>query len=264
MFGLTSRVSNARITATNQSCGVRNFRTSSRHASGSSTSARATTFRSPSLDENAFATRSTAAAGGSSLTKCVTSLVATKRAVDGCRQSVRIAVSPSSMPASLYRSPSTVLLPGSCSSSWKTKPTGVPGSGRAALRLCRRVPTPTPQLGAALLRHAVAGTADAAHRPSGEDLGQLLHVLLRVAAVDAERVQLEQLARVVLVQAAALAVGAAARARAPREFGPIDWKLSRYTSMAGCFADAMTMSSKRPSTCVPDDVALVAAGERRH
>ena len=35
--------------------------------------------------------------------------------------------------------------------------------------------------------------------------GQLLHVLLRVAAVDAERVQLQQLARVVLVEPAPLA-----------------------------------------------------------
>ena len=38
------------------------------------------------------------------------------------------------------------------------------------------------------------------HRPARENLRELLHVLLGVAAVDAERVQLEQLARVVFVQ----------------------------------------------------------------
>ena len=69
-FGLTSLAPNARITAMNHSCGVRNFRESSRHTSGSSTSARATTLRSPSLERNARARRSTVAAGGSSLTKC--------------------------------------------------------------------------------------------------------------------------------------------------------------------------------------------------
>ena len=39
-------------------------------------------------------------------------------------------------------------------------------------------------------------------RPSGERARDFLHVLLRVAAVDAERVQLHQLARIVLVEAA--------------------------------------------------------------
>src|SRR5215211_5082910 len=47
-------------------------------------------------------------------------------------------------------------------------------------------------------------------RPAGEGARHLLHVLLRVAALDAERVQLHQLARVVLVDAAphALLLGA--------------------------------------------------------
>ena len=84
-FGLTSVDPNARRTATNQSCGVRNFRVSSRQASGSSMRALATAFRSPSLERKARARRSTAAAGGSSLMKWVASLVATNRAVDGAR-----------------------------------------------------------------------------------------------------------------------------------------------------------------------------------
>lgn len=39
-----------------------------------------------------------------------------------------------------------------------------------------------------------------AHRPAGQTPRHLHHVLLRVAAVDAERVQLQQLARVILVR----------------------------------------------------------------
>ena len=76
---------------------------------------------------------------------------------------------------------------------------------------------------AALRRHLLSPSAatETADGPAGEDLRELLHVLLRVAAVDAERVQLEQLARVVLVQPA-LRPAAAARALAPRELGPID------------------------------------------
>ena len=67
--------------------------------------------------------------------------------------------------------------------------------------------------------------AEATDGPAGQDLRELLHVLLRVAAVDAERVQLEQLARVVLVQPALRA--RPRPASAARERGPIDWKLSR-------------------------------------
>src|SRR5688572_1505167 len=42
--------------------------------------------------------------------------------------------------------------------------------------------------------------------PPSENLRELLHVLLRVAAIHAERVELEQLARVVFVESAALTV----------------------------------------------------------
>ena len=54
------------------------------------------------------------AAGGSSLTKCVTSFVARNRAVAGWRTSARMTRSPSSTPPSSYRTPSTVFDPGSC------------------------------------------------------------------------------------------------------------------------------------------------------
>ena len=49
-------------------------------------------------------------------------------------------------------------------------------------------------------RAALARIGD---RPAGERARDFLDVLLRVAAVDAERVELHQLARVVLVEAAA-------------------------------------------------------------
>ena len=77
-------------------------------------------------------------------------------------------------------------------------------------------PTPRPRCGVTAARHARS-----ADGPAREDLRELLHVLLRVAAVDAERVQLQQFARVVLVEAALLSAGRV-RPRAPREFGPID------------------------------------------
>ena len=54
-----------------------------------------------------------------------------------------------------------------------------------------------------------------AHAPAGQDLREFLHVGLRVAAVDAEGVQLQQLARQVLVQAL-IAGAAGARVRADR------------------------------------------------
>ena len=60
---------------------------------------------------------------------------------------------------------------------------------------------------AALRRRLLRRPPEAADGPAREHLRELLHVLLRVAAVDAERVQLEQLARVVLVQPALLARG---------------------------------------------------------
>jgi hypothetical protein len=55
----------------------------------------------------------------------------------------------------------------------------------------------------------------AAYRPPREDLRKLLHVLLRVTAIHTERVQLQQLARVVLVEPAPLSC-AVSPGRTPR------------------------------------------------
>jgi hypothetical protein len=50
----------------------------------------------------------------------------------------------------------------------------------------------------------VRRTARTVQRPARERPGHLLHVALGVARVDAERVELEQLARVVLVRRASV------------------------------------------------------------
>src|SRR5918994_5144823 len=64
------------------------------------------------------------------------------------------------------------------------------------------------------------GASQPTDSPAGQNFGELLNILLRVAAVDAERVQFEQLARIVFVQASrllsALATTAASELRASR------------------------------------------------
>ena len=183
----------ARSTATSQSCGVRNLRASGLHASGRSTSAPDTARRSPSLSRNTRAMRSTADAGGVSDTKCVTSLVATKRAVDACRHRSRMARSPCAN--------AVVAVALAENGAWRRARAAGPGT---------RTPSPRRRCGAPPLcaaRRRPIGAASgplgqAADGPPGQHLRQLLHVLLRIAAVHAERVQLEQLARVVLVQPA--------------------------------------------------------------
>ena len=117
-----------------------------------------------------------APAGGSSLTKRIASFVAMWRAVDGCAARMSSTRSPSSTPPALIVWPSTVFSPRSWRAGHEHEPRSLP-------RL---------------------------HRPAGERARDVDDVLLRVAAVDAERVQLEQLARVVLVDAASIA------ARVPR------------------------------------------------
>src|SRR5688572_15868800 len=52
----------------------------------------------------------------------------------------------------------------------------------------------------------------AGHGPASQDLRQLLHVLLGVAAIDAQGVQLEQLACVILVEPACPTTAPAGRA----------------------------------------------------
>src|SRR5688572_32896394 len=54
--------------------------------------------------------------------------------------------------------------------------------------------------------------AESVDGPPGENLRELLHVLLRVPAIHAERVELEQLACVVFVESVALTVVALSRA----------------------------------------------------
>ena len=116
--------------------------------------------------------RSTSAAGGSSITKCRASLVEMNRAVDGCRTRMSMTRSPSrSPPPAGIIWPSTRLLPVIVARG--------PEQERAAL-------------------------ARPIDRPPGEGTRHFGDVLLRVAAVHAERVQLHQLARVVLVEARAV------------------------------------------------------------
>ena len=110
---LTPGALTARRTATSQSCGVRNLRVASVHASSISTSAAATARRSPPEVRNTRASFSTAPAGGTSATKCVTSFVATNVAVEAWRHRSRMTCSPCSTPASEYFTPSTVRAPGS-------------------------------------------------------------------------------------------------------------------------------------------------------
>ena len=133
---------------------------------------------SPSVDVNVAAARSTSAGGGSSLTNRIASLRAMNRAVAGWRATMSRTSSPSSMPRpAASRWPSTSFASASWISGRKTKPE--PWRGFIVQPVSARATSMTS--------------------------------LLRVPAVDAERVQLEQLARVVLVQAARSAGGAHAR-----------------------------------------------------
>ena len=135
---------------------------------------RITSLMSPSVSLNRAAARSTSAAGGVSLTNRRTSFVAMKRAVDGCAARMSSTCSPSLLAA-------------------------------AGLD-----PVAEHQLLAAVVQARVEDVAAAlariADRPAGERARDLGHVLLRVAAVDAQRVQLHQLAAVVLVQPSFLPV----------------------------------------------------------
>ncbi len=92
-----------------------------------------------------------------------------KRAVDGCRARISRTCSPSpSPPPALMTWPSTIFSPGSCRR----------GSKRKLPPSLRRL-----------------------NRPAGERSRHLGHVLLRVAAIHPERMELHQLAPVVLVEA---------------------------------------------------------------
>ena len=149
--------------------------------------------------EELFATRFTSAAGGSSATKRWQSWNAMRWAVAGWRARNRIIVSPSSMPP-----------PGG--NGW---PRTVFVSDVVHAPRGRRTPEP----------------CSGGDGPARQDARELRHVLLRVAAVHAERVQLHELPRVVLVQAARGRFGfAAARSRIPKRPRP---KKPRPSGMGG-------------------------------
>jgi hypothetical protein len=191
--------------------------------------------RSPSLSRNTPAMRSTAAGGGSSDTKCVTSFVATKRAVDSWRHSARMAASPSLTRFAIAGAEDGLRR--------RARAAGAEDEGDVAKRWAsvpRRAPARVP---AWHLRRAMPGP-QAVHRPPGEELRQLLHVLLRVSAVHAERVQFEQLARVVLVQAA---TGCCRdRLARPSSSGRSTGSCRGKRAWPGASPDARTMSSNRP------------------
>ena len=140
----------------------------------------------------------------------------------------------------------------------------------AAVRVRRRRHGPVPTLAdgpASALRHhhLLRTTRDTADRPSRENLRELLHVLLRVAAVDAQRVQLEQLARVVFVQASSLLTTLAS--------SPAELRAARLRSdrLEVVEVDEHRRMLRRCEQHVfeaaehvrPDRFALVTAGERR-
>src|SRR5688572_3508090 len=108
---------------------------------------------------------------------------------------------------------------------------------------------------------ALCRPAKAADRPPGENFRELLHILLRVAAVDAERVQLEQLAGVVLVEAALLAAAGpgarALRARSDR------LEVVEIHEHRGMLRRRQHHVGKTAEHVRANRLALVAAGERR-
>ena len=117
------------------------------------------------------AMRSTSASGGLSETKCCASSSEMWCAVCGSRARRSSTSSPSFIPPASILWPSTVFGSVSCMRSSKK-------NSRIALRL--------------------------PDRPAGEGARDFDHVLLRVSAIHAERVQLHQLAAVIFVQAALL------------------------------------------------------------
>ena len=91
-------------------------------------------------------------------------------------------------------------------------------------------------------------------RPAGEDIGELGHVGLRIAGADAHRVQFEDLAREVLVEARAALLWPAI------ELGPIDCALSRKFSIAGMLLDRAQHVGEAAEHVRADRLALERAG----
>ena len=124
----TSLASNARSTATSQSCGVRNLRASSRQASGRSTSAARPSAGRRRCREHARRDRPPRR-------RFVAHEVRDQLGRDESRGG-RMAAQRADRAlafvdaAFVVVAPSTVLLPGSCSSSWNANPIGLAGSAR--------------------------------------------------------------------------------------------------------------------------------------
>src|SRR5439155_10649761 len=98
------------------------------------------------------------------------------------------------------------------------------------------------------------GVARTVDRPARERARHLGDVLLRVAAVDAERVQLHQLARVVLVEAGALAaIGPEPRREVRSRAEPVV-EVKEHRGMRRRPTEQVTEPAERVG---PDDVALV-------
>ena len=201
----TSEASNARSTATSQSCGVRNLRASAVHASGRSTSASATARRSPSVSRNTA--RDAIDGGGRRL---VADEVRDElRRHEARRRRVAAERADGALGLVLARLPvadAEQRLRAGLVQERLEHERDVVGRARHHRRAS---PAATERASARRLPLR----RESADGPAGQHLRELLDVLLRVAAVDAERVQLEQLARVVLVQSARGAAAAAARAR---------------------------------------------------
>ncbi len=102
----------------------------------------------------------------------------------------------------------------------------------------------------------------AAHRPPGEDLRKLLHVLLRVTTIHTERVQLQQLARVVLVEPAPLSC-AASPGRAQRG-GTNRLEVVEIYEHRRMLRRRKHEVLETSEDMRPDRLAFVAAGEWRH
>ena len=145
----------------------------SSQVSGASTSALAISFRSPSVSRKRFDSRSTSAGDGSSATKWRASLSATCAAVAGWRA----------------RSASTA------------RPCSTP-----PVRIALAEDRLRPGLVQARIEHELAAVLRIGrHRPqgpAGDHLGEAIDIVLRVDGAHAERMQLENLAREVLVQPA--------------------------------------------------------------
>ena len=186
------------------------------------TSAFATSLRSPSVSRKRLASRSTSAAGGSSATKWRASLVA--MCVGGRRMARQIARARRGPARSLRRDrllPSTFCAPGSCMRGLKTE--------LAAM------------LGIVARRH---------HAPSGDDVGETGDVVLGIAGAHAQRMQFQDLAGEVFVEALA-AVDAGDRIRA--------------RSSAHCRdRSASPDGSRPPAACRRNGRAHAAGSPRAH